>query len=281
MEPRAMIEYLRQLGDIKYCVVGREEHIDGFPHLHAVVLFNRRLNKRRNVFNCDVFNANVEVIGSGKRDLEQAIKYVKKENNYEWIGIEPQIERRLEKAEKLNFAIENTIENCVATGRYSISELVKIPTLKAIVKRPRNIVRNVLWFHGETGTGKTREAIRLMEEKYKDNYWVSAGDIKNFKNGYAGEEGVILDDLRCGDIKFNDLLRLCNRYKYSVNVKGTVIPWMAVDIIITSPHHPIETFVKFNKVSNNWEAREDIEQLLRRIQIFEFPRSDDSTLLVL
>lgn len=114
-------------------------------------------------------------------------------------------------------------------------------------KRERNKVRNVYWFYGETGTGKTRKAIEMLHEKYEDEFWVSSGDISTFKNGYNGEFGVLLDDLRAGDIRFNDLLRLLDRYRYTVNVKGGTCEWNADDIIITSNLHPLESFKKWNK----------------------------------
>lgn len=281
LNKETIMHHLKLIERVKYVVVGQEEHQDGNAHFHAAVFYEIQLNRRRNVFSIGDNVCNVRVIGNRKEDTTNAIEYVKKCGDFIWEGVEPQLAKKLKQTEKVRYAIEHSMEDCIESGAFTISELVKIPVLKGQAKRPRNINRRVLWFYGITGSGKTMEAVRLMMEKYNEEYWMSAGDLKTFKNGYNGEEGVILDDLRCSDIKFNDLLRLCDRYKYSVNVKGTVIPWLARDIIITSPYHPCETFVKLNRNTNNWECREDIEQLIRRIKIFEFPRPDDSTMIIL
>lgn len=289
--PRAEIKplneimfFIESIERIKYAVVSQEEHMDGGTHYHCFVQYMKRLNKRRNVFNdAGLGNCNVEVVGNAKKDIRDAINYVKKDGLWTEAGVRPDLEKKMAQKEKIRYAIDHSINDCIDCGQYSISEICKIPTLKAISKEQRkhNGIRKVFWFYGPTGTGKTRLAVDLMEEKYKEEYWISNGDLKNFKNGYTGQQGVILDDLRCGDIKFNDLLRLCDRYKYNTNIKGTNIPWLAEDIIITSPLHPMETFLKLNKKTNNWEPREDIEQLLRRIHhIKEFPDTDDTEIVL-
>lgn len=278
-----ILQHLRDIESIKYACVCEERHADGDIHHHAVVQYFKRLNKKRNVFIIDEFKCNIEVIGNSRKDMENAIAYVKKDGVWIEEGMRPNLEKKIEKKKKLEYAIEHSIQDCIDSGSYSISEICKIPILKTLSKRQRpNSPRKVFWFYGPTGSGKTKYATELMEDKYKDDYWISGGDLKQFKNGYNGERGVILDDLRCGDIKFNDLLRILDRYKYTTNIKGTTIPWLADDIIITSPEHPLQTFVKLNHNTHNWEPREDIEQLIRRIyMIVEFPRDNELTQILL
>lgn len=279
-----VVQRVRSLGDVQYLCVCRENHHDSDgEHLHCFVLYRVALEKRGNQFTIDNHVCNVRVVGNKKEDIRRTIEYVKKDGNFIWEGMEPDMEKKFAKKEKLQYAIDHPITDCIESGNYSISEICKIPLLKSLAMkdRPRNKIRKVFWFWGETGTGKTKLAEELMYEKYEENYWMSSGDISHFKNGYSGEKGVIIDDLRNGDIKFNDLLRLLDRYKYTANIKGSTIPWMADDIIITSPYHPMEAFKKWNKKNESWEPREDIEQLLRRIYLIkEFPDTDDTQIIL-
>lgn len=278
------LNHLKTIESIKYAVVCQESHATEGRHLHCFIWFLRRLNKRTNVFTYMGNVANVEVVGNSKRDIQNCIQYVKKDGVFIEYGKLPDTDKKEKRKEKTKFALTHDIMECIETGDYSISELCKLPMLKNISKskRNRNLIRNVFWFYGETGSGKTQRAVEMMYEKYGDDYWISSGEIKNFKNGYCGEKGAILDDLRQGDIKFNDLLRMLDRYRYTVNVKGSTVEWLADDIIITSPFHPMELFKKYNPKNETWEPREDMEQLLRRINhIREFPQDDEITELVL
>jgi len=56
---------------------------------------------------------------------------------------------------------------------------------------------------------------------------------------------------------FSELLRLLDRYPYTVETKGGSVQFNASMIIFTSPHSPMEM----------WGARtqEDLQQLMRRI----------------
>lgn len=115
-------------------------------------------------------------------------------------------------------------------------------------QKPKAIVREVTWLYGPSGTEKTKQAF----EELPDAAFVS---MKNgFIIGYDGEEEVIIDDLRKDDIKYNELLRMLDRYPHTVNVKGGSRAWNAKRIFITSPHHP-KTF----------SSREESKQILRRI----------------
>lgn len=85
--------------------------------------------------------------------------------------------------------------------------------------------------------------------------WVSGKDLK-WWNGYDGEEEVIFDEFRGDSCKFSELLRILDRYPYTVEVKGGFRQLLAKKIVITSCYAP-ETVYKKNE--------EDIKQLMRRI----------------
>lgn len=60
----------------------------------------------------------------------------------------------------------------------------------------------MLWFFGETGSGKTREAVRLCREQFAGD-WVMLDITKGWFDGYDGQKAVILDDFRAGSVPFH------------------------------------------------------------------------------
>lgn len=118
-----------------------------------------------------------------------------------------------------------------------------------------DIEREVYWFHGASGTGKSRTA---REEAGKD-VWVSSNDLKWF-DGYVGQDAVIFDDLP-RDTDFIWLLRLTDRYGMQVPIKGGFTNWRPKKVFITSILSPEGFFSKWNQSENDGVA-----QLLRRIK---------------
>lgn len=109
---------------------------------------------------------------------------------------------------------------------------------------------NVKWFHGATGSGKTRLAYDLLTSPY-----TCCANAKWFE-GYDAHEDVLIDDIRFDTFKFQDLLRLIDRYEYRVECKGGSRQFLAKNIIITAPSSPQEMFKGFT---------ENLQQLIRRI----------------
>lgn len=73
--------HLLRCGDVKYLIVCEERHQSGDLHHHAFVLFHRCLSRRRNIFNMENYNCNVEIVGRKKSDIKNAINYCKKKES--------------------------------------------------------------------------------------------------------------------------------------------------------------------------------------------------------
>jgi len=124
-------------------------------------------------------------------------------------------------------------------------------TLLKYKEKGRTEKPKVLWYHGETGTGKTRTAYEEHPDAYiKDN------EHKWFE-GYDAHTTIIIDDMRYDTFKYNHLLRILDRYPNRLECKGGSRQNLAHTIIITAPQSPQEMFE--NKITEN------IGQLLRRI----------------
>lgn len=118
-------------------------------------------------------------------------------------------------------------------------------------RQKRNWEMDVRWYWGETGTGKTRTAL----EEFPDA-WISGRDLQWWQ-GYDGHTAVILDDFRGNFCTFHELLRILDRYPYTVAVKGGSRPLLAKTIIVTSSLPP----------ECIYNTKEDVKQLLRRISV--------------
>lgn len=120
--------------------------------------------------------------------------------------------------------------------------------------------RTVVWVYGPTGAGKSH----IGRETLPDAVFINFKG--GFVNGYHGEAHVIIDDFRSSDVHFSELLKILDKYPYTVNVKGSTIPWNAKIIYITNPNPPTQAFM----------TSENKEQLLRRIKkIYSFPDESD------
>ena len=109
---------------------------------------------------------------------------------------------------------------------------------------------DVIWYWGETGTGKTRAV-------YNNHTADSIFRPINYKwwDGYDGHKIVLLDDFRKDFCKFHELLTLLDLYPYRVECKGGSRQIQATTFYITSAFGPADLY----------DGREDIEQLLRRV----------------
>ena len=118
----------------------------------------------------------------------------------------------------------------------------------------------VLWFYGKTGTGKSREAARIGDGKAYE--W--AFNDRDWQDNYKHQSVTILDDFR-GQMPYNNLLRLLDRYGYDMSRRGVCpLKMTSETIIITSSLRPEECY---KSLMHN----DGIAQLLRRItEIREF-----------
>lgn len=129
--------------------------------------------------------------------------------------------------------------------------------------------REVHWYFGATGTGKTREARRLLNERYGTEWDSCKFTPAGFIIGYhQGVEGVLFDDFRHTHCKFEELLTITDRYATCVNVKCGEAIWDPKTIIITCPRHPEVEFTYWrNSEDKQSVTHEDIKQLLRRLTV--------------
>lgn len=155
--------------------------------------------------------------------------------------------------------IPKAIELLEETGR--MRDVVEIATSYQAIrhceivlkyKEPkRNWMPIVKWYHGSTGSGKTRAAIEECPEA-----WISGKNLRWWE-AYDAHSEVIVDDFRRDYCTFHDLLRITDRYPMRVENKGGSRELLAKVIIFTCPYSPEECW--------KGHCQEDIGQFLRRI----------------
>lgn len=232
----------------QYVVMGIEVGASGTQHIQGYVYFaNPRSFKSLKKI---MPTAHIEV---AKGTPLQASDYCKKDGNYTEFG-------ELPKQGKRNDL--DQIRELIDAGR-GMSDIVEVATSYQSVRmaevilryreKPRDWKPEVWWFYGATGTGKSKKAYEMMPNAYT---CMSTG---KWFEGYDAHEDVIVDDMRKDFLKFHELLRFLDRYPLRIEVKGGSRQFLAKRIIITSCHHPSQLF----------DTREDIQQLLRRIDHIE------------
>lgn len=168
---------------------------------------------------------------------------------------------RHEGYDKLNWA--EYIWNGIKEGKTDLELVESNPKtlfmLKAVgnarnlLVLPRKDPPEVYWLWGPTGVGKTK----WVEDTYPDYQPLTLSGDKHapFVNGYTGFANCVLfDDFRSEDASMAWLLRITDRYRCVVNMKGYSLPWNPKVIVFTSPIPPDSMY-----------GDEDVTQLLRRI----------------
>ncbi|CAM9979757.1 unnamed protein product, partial [Heterosigma akashiwo] len=139
-----------------------------------------------------------------------------------------------------------------------------VTAIRALAVPKREWKTEVLWYYGPTGTGKSRRAFEMTSDPYVHN--MSSG---KWFDGYEGQEDVIFDDMRKDTFKFHELLRLFDRYPMKVQVKGSSVNWCPKRIIVTTCFKPDQMY----------ETREDLQQLMRRINSVVYFAQDMNNVL--
>lgn len=250
------------VGNIQYYIVARELHKDEGVHFHSVIIYTDKITIRDpKAFDIQGYHPNIKTLPTNG-DLMRAIAYCKKGKDWEAFGESPIEVDKLTRLAKIALIKEKTIEECIETGKFSFSEIRCIPMIKyeTLPKWPNWRKRSTIWLHGKTGIGKTRWAVTTAESMMKE-YAILSGDLRTFMLGYTGQPIAIMDDLRPGTIKFELLLRILDGYRCTVNVKGSLCPWLAEVIIITAPIPPMEMYVNHD-TGIQWD---NLDQLIRRL----------------
>lgn len=224
-----------------YWIVGKEVGQQGTEHLQGY--FELKKKKRIVSLRKDMSaRAHYEVArGSGK----QASDYCKKENNFTEHGeIGGQGSRNDLQA----------VAECLRNGgsMFDVADQFPVQYMmynKGIEKwketmkltKERDFKTRVLVMVGPPGTGKSRRANEISKRFFQETYYKPRGD---WWDGFSETtECVIIDDFY-GWLKYDEVLKICDRYPYRVPIKGGFVNFRPKMIIFTS-NHTVDKWYKF------------------------------------
>lgn len=160
--------------------------------------------------------------------VEDNQRYTAKEGRWEEFGTPPK------QGERADWELARS----QLANRKSVREVIDaqphlLPTIRALERYatlsrqpPQDRDVRVLYIHGPAGCGKTR----AIHEAYPDAYWKPEGE---WWDGYEGQPVVVLDDYY-SDIRYQQILRVLDRYPLRLPVKGGFVPAEYTTVLITS-----------------------------------------------
>jgi hypothetical protein len=267
-------------GTVKCATLAYEVGKEGTKHLQCALTFNnsKSLKKLREYFvgwHIEVMKTNVTALHSycckGEDEPDS------KKWNWENLGKNAKIEKWgkwpqqgsrtdvVEVCDEIKAGTSTPYDIMVASpilyhqyGR-TFNELYDKSILEM---KKRDFKTECYYITGSSGSGKTRW---IFDNYDNDMIYVHNFGDKGWWDSYnpMKHKMVIFDDFRDSDVKFNDLLRIMDRYPYSVPRRGrSPLPFLATFLVFTSVLKPEEQYKKYCKGNDN------IKQFLRRIDDF-------------
>lgn len=259
---------------VKYLVYGRELAPEtGTPHLQGYIELDRRFRLGQLKRLGGLGGAHLEAArGSGQSNREYCVK---DRDVVEFGEACAAGQGRRSDIDNVRELVKTTGSIRVVSDKVTSYQALRFAEAYLKYHGPtRQWETQVRWFHGRTGSGKTRRALEEAEGRH-DPEWIPESSTpravywklacKTWWDGYDGHDDVILDDFRPDWFSFSYLLGLLDRYPFLVETKGGTRQLLARRIWITAPVAPDLMFCGTIK-------EDDILQLLRRItEIRSFP----------
>lgn len=244
--------------NIKWLVYGHEVGEQGTKHLQGACVIGKQLAFSTVKSLPHFRTAHIE---SMKGTPQQSLEYCTKEDKdgfFEY-GSLPNPGKRNDLLSAVQVlqaggSIEDlceTEEHACVVAKYSKGLTFISNTL---ADRTNRVPPVVLWIHGAAGVGKTRSCIEFCTQAQTKPYIHSSG---KWFQGYSGQPVCILDDLRSTVFDYDFLLRLLDRYQFTVECKGSSRSFISTVIFITAPDDPQTMF--------RHRGDADLAQLTRRI----------------
>ena len=237
-----------------YWVIGWEKGEQGTPHLQGYVELKKRI--RFNSLKRKLPRCHIE---KRRGTASQAATYCKKDGEYMEDGEMSQQGKRNDldtfvkdvRSGHRNYKLIDNHPN-IMCRYHRFADTIRYAECERLSIERHNIPVEVHVRWGKPGTGKSRYCWENEPELYR----VDLSDAKKlWMDGYYGQETVLLDDFN-GQIPYELLLNLLDRYKMQSQVKGSYTYKAWTKVYITSNHHP-----------RNWYPHiQDITALIRRFK---------------
>jgi hypothetical protein len=249
LEKHKYICYSLEVGEKK-----KTKHIQGYIELNESQRFTFLQNYFKLMKNGKLVKFHIE---SAKGTQKQNLKYISKHSTPTEYG-EPKKKGAREDLIKLKAKLKENPRGIKKLMDEEVENAQQMRFLEGMIKymldsRNPNDPPIVFWIYGSTGAGKTK----LIYDSFDSICSVS--DYKWPGNNYTQQECFLMDDFRSEDIPFHTLLKMIDRYPFTLPVKGSFVELNSPYIIITTTKSIDVTYAGIG-------YRENIEQLKRRLE---------------
>lgn len=233
----------------KYGIVGQEIGESGTPHLQGYLEF--KIQKDFSALKKALPKVHLE---KRKGTAKQAADYCKKDGVFWEHGDCSEQGKRTDLEEVAAEVLKGTSmkELAVANPSMFVKYHKGLQVLRTVTLNHRDpkVPPKVIWRWGLAGAGKTR----WVFDNFDINDVYSKGNHK-WWDGYSQQPVILIDDFASNKWEFRELLMLLDRFPYSGEIKGGMVPINSGLIIITCEFPPHET----------WKEGNELNQVLRRI----------------
>lgn len=274
---QTVLDRIRAFKPVKWCVVSRELHADGFPHLHCVVWFASPIRLRR----LDWPDAFAGKHGNYKiaTRIRGALKYIVKDGNFVSHGIDvdeyladtssKRGAKWLEAATVLRSggdlcAVEELDPGFFAMNCGKLTEYSDWVRSARPTHRVGEFSVKVLVLWGVTNTGKSHWARTSFPDAY------SLPEPKSgvlWMTGYRGEKVLLIDDVDMSKISLRSLLKICDKWPQRVYVHGHTVMADWTTVIICNNEPPYRWYKD--------EPAAALQALNRRLNILQIDERND------
>lgn len=247
------IEHLRSLKTCDYLISCQEvAPTTGHEHIHIYAHFSQTYKLPQKLLK---YGAHIEIC---KGSPKQNINYIRKDGNIldEWGEVPHQGARSV--AELRECSIDEVQPQYYRIKKEIDEDAIRVEQFDKMLNEVRNDclqAPEIIYLSGDTGNGKTYNAIKMATERYA-NEDISMLQINNnfctFTRKYA--KCLIIPEFRPSQMHASEFLQLTDKYGYDANVKGGFVHIRPEMIIICSILPPTAIY-----------AGEKNKQFLRRI----------------
>ena len=235
------VEAYRREKGVRYIIYQTEEAEDSTRHIQGYCEFTTQLRRRAIQ---TILGGRVHI--EGRRGTQkQAIDYCRKDDTRvddesRGSGGTP---KRLQKDSLKTVAekIQEGHDLKELSNDYPVSFISHGPKIRSYalkLKGSRKTAPKIRIYFGKTGTGKSCRAM----QQYPNAFWVPWPAKGGWWwSNYEGEEVVIFDEFR-HQISLDEMLRLCDRYPYTVQEKGSSMNMVSTTLVFTTNIHPLEWY---------------------------------------